>query len=156
MAEYSNELIAKLKKAKSLEEISGLLRAECQDEKAAERLWKELQMMHEDEGKELSMDELESVAGGVKRRDWLKDGCEATVEPDSDCWHTDGGCWHFNIEYSNPPQWCGDQLCPICGGYIRPCGEITKQCRIHGRFTIKIINLWEGTWEWDFLDMKKD
>ena len=39
MAELSNELIAKLKKAQSLEEITGLLEADGQDVAEAEKTW---------------------------------------------------------------------------------------------------------------------
>ena len=41
----------------------------------------------ETKDKALSADELEAVSGG--ERNWLLDGCAATVEPGSDCWGTD-------------------------------------------------------------------
>ena len=118
MADYSNELIAKLKKAQSVEEVTGLLKADGQDDSQAEKIWKELETLFEKEGKELSLDELEAVAGG---RDWLEKGCSATVEPDSDCWKTDGGCSLCNIEYTHMP--CKDARCPKCGGYVYYEGE---------------------------------
>lgn len=37
------------------------------------------------DSKELSSDELEAVSGGVTERDWIKDGCAATVEDGSKC-----------------------------------------------------------------------
>ena len=80
MAEFSVELRSKLKKAASREEVEALLKAD---------------------GQELSPDELEDVAGG---RDWMKDGCAATVEENSDCWGTDGGCAISNITYTNLPE----------------------------------------------------
>ena len=64
MAELSNELIAKLKKAQSLEEVTELLKADGQDVALAERLWKEIEDLHAQEDKELSLDELDAVAGG--------------------------------------------------------------------------------------------
>lgn len=44
----------------------------------------------EHDGEALSLDEMEAVAGGAEDRDWLADGCAATVEPGSNCWGTDG------------------------------------------------------------------
>ena len=52
------------------------------------------------DGKELSMDELDAVSGGVTTRNWQTDGCAATVEAGSDCWGTDGGCLAINISYT--------------------------------------------------------
>ena len=46
MAYYSDELITKLKKARSLEEIAALLKADGQDEARAEKLWKEVKDLH--------------------------------------------------------------------------------------------------------------
>ena len=92
MAELSNELKAKLKKSQSIEEVTELLKADGQDEALVEKIWHELEAMHDQEDKDLSLDELDAVAGGAKHRDWLEDGCAATVEPGSDCWGTDGGC----------------------------------------------------------------
>ena len=135
MAELSNELITKLKRAHSLEEVTELLKTDGQDEAQAEKIWQEIEHMHEGEDKELSLDELEEVAGGVKHRDYLAKGCAATVEPYSDCWGTDGGCSVCNIKYSNKPE---DRPCPKCGaryvaftGYIGSCYTIA--CRQCGR-----------------------
>ena len=109
MAELSNDLIAKLKKAQNPEEVAELLKADGHDEEDAEKIWGELEKMHAEENQELSLDELDAVAGG---RDWLKKGCAATVEPGSNCWGTDGGCKIMNIKYDNKP--C-DQCCMFCG-----------------------------------------
>ena len=49
---------------------------------------------------ELSLDELEAVAGGVETIDWQKNGCMATVEKDSDCWGVDGGCTAIHYKYT--------------------------------------------------------
>ena len=64
MADYSDELKAKLNKARSAEEVTELLKADGQDVAQAERLWKEIEDLHAQEDKELSLDELDAVAGG--------------------------------------------------------------------------------------------
>ena len=150
MAELSVEIIAKLKKANSIEEVTELLKADGQDENEAQKIWKELENLRAEEGKELSLDELESVAGGLKHRDWLEDGCAATVEPGSDCWHTDGGCSLVNIKYSNKPSPLAK--CPVCGAYSLDIDgnwyTSIIQCRIHGKWQENRA----GTWTWTKLD----
>ena len=47
------------------------------------------------EEKILSQDELEAVSGG---RDWMAEGCAATVEAGSSCWGTDA-CSGINVHY---------------------------------------------------------
>ena len=111
MAEYSDELRAKLKKAQSLEEVTGLLKTDGKDVALAERLWTELTHKLEADAKELSLDELEAVSGGATSRDWFTEGCAATVEEGSECWGTDGGCIFVNIMYECMPN--GE--CSICG-----------------------------------------
>lgn len=111
MSEFSNELIAKLKNAKSLEEVTELLRANGEDEANAEKLWKELETLHMQEDQELSLEELESVAGG-RDINWFKEGCSATVEPGSDCWGSDGGCTFCHHIYMEMPNY---GPCPLCG-----------------------------------------
>lgn len=131
--ELSNELVAKLKKAKSHDEVASILKAEGMTDADSALLWKELEKMHEGEGKELSLDELDAVAGGVKHRDWLDDGCAATVEYGSDCWRTDGGCTYINIKYSREPH--KTEKCPECGGpvfYWDTWGSANKTCPKHG------------------------
>ncbi len=64
MSNYSDELVVKLKKAKSLEEVTELLKADGQDIAEAEKIWGEIKVSIEQEGKELSLDELDAVAGG--------------------------------------------------------------------------------------------
>ena len=55
----------------------------------------------------VSNEELENVSAGVKKRDWLTEGCAATVEIGSNCWRTDGSCTEVNIMYrSNPNAHC--------------------------------------------------
>ena len=43
------------------------------------QIWEEIYRKREKDGKELSLDEPESVSGGADR-DYLKDGCAVTVE----------------------------------------------------------------------------
>ncbi len=59
---------------------------------------------------EPSEDELEAATGGS--RDFAKEGCAATVEFDSHCWGTDGGCTVVNIKYENAPI---GFRCSVCG-----------------------------------------
>ena len=86
MLNITNELKAKLLAAKSAEEAAGLLKADGREITAedAAKLWNEITKCRDQEGKALSPNELEAVSGGVDR-DWLTDGCAATVEPGSDC-----------------------------------------------------------------------
>ena len=112
MLNITNELKAKLLAAKSAEEVTELLKADGQEitPEDAARLWEEISRHRNQDGSELSPDELEAISGGVDR-DWLTDGCAATVEPGSDCWGTDGGCSVHNIEYKHMPN----GFCPDCG-----------------------------------------
>ena len=109
---YSNELITKLRKAASKAEVAELLKAEGQDETLAERIWKELGAKREQDGQALSLDELEAISGGADR-DWLEDGCAATVEPGSTCSSNDA-CWYWDVEYAHEPK----EICQRCGGYM--------------------------------------
>ena len=135
MAKYSDELVAKLKRAKSVEEVVALLKTEGQDVEQAGKIWKEIETLRNGDGKELSMDELEAVAGGVKHRSWLEKGCAATVEDGSDCWFTDGGCAVCNIDYDTRP--CAEKHpCPFCGSkkvgfymYSVPCLYGCRDCK---------------------------
>ena len=56
----------------------------------------------------VSVDELETMNGGdtvnssctsFTYRSLFSEGCAATVEEDSNCWGTDGGCYYFNVRY---------------------------------------------------------
>ena len=141
MTEISNELKAKLSKAQSVEEIAGLLKADGQDEALAEKIWRELEAARASDGAELSLEELEAVAGGVTSRNWWTEGCAASVEEGSDCWGTDGGCVFHNISYYNFPK----SKCPKCGGkcicsvlYHAPGGRYSGdkyRCKTCGEWT---------------------
>ena len=117
MQNMNNEMKAKLLAAQSAEEVTELIKADGQEITAedAARFLEEIEKQHEQEGKELSLDELGAVAGGaIRNRDYLKEGCAATVEPHSRCWGTDGGCLAINIDYTN---WPCNTRCPKCGRY---------------------------------------
>ncbi|WP_034451095.1 hypothetical protein [Butyrivibrio sp. AE2032] len=105
----TNELKAKLIEAKSLDEVKELLKTSGQDisAEAAERLFKEIGT-HKT-GSELSAEELEAISGGADR-DWLTDGCAATVEYGSSCW-SDDACHSREVTYLHKP---GRYLCPTC------------------------------------------
>jgi len=84
--------------------------------------------------RELSLDELEAVSGGEEFslihwgkifRDYAQEGCAATVEPDSHCWGTDGGCTAVDRFYSHKPIWV---KCPDCGVYLYKSGERYGRC----------------------------
>jgi hypothetical protein len=64
-----------------------------------------------EKNEELSLDELEAVSGGADR-DWLTDGCAATVEPGSWC-RSDDSCYEWDVEYLHEPE----KVC-VCGGYM--------------------------------------
>lgn len=113
MADMTSELKAKLLAAKNEEEAVALLKDGGIDEEMAKKMWSELTHKREENGGVLSLDELESVSGGYDR-DYLKDGCAATVEPGSDCWGTDlCGLWPV-IYINNPTR----RLCPYCGKHL--------------------------------------
>lgn len=111
MTILTNELKAKLLAARSAREAAALLRDAGVDAPLAERLWTELKHKREADGKELSLDELGSVSGGFDR-DWLKEGCAATVEPYSWC-GSDDACLMRDVVYAHQPV----GTCSYCGGY---------------------------------------
>ena len=61
---------------------------------------------------QLSLDELEAVSGGSDRN-WLTDGCSATVEIGSWCW-SDDTCIRYDVTYDNLPS----HHCSKCGGVV--------------------------------------
>ena len=105
-----NELKAKLLAAKSEEELAVLLKDTDVDKPAAKRIWAELTNKREAGGKELSLDELEAINGGADR-DFLKDGCAATMEPGSWC-NSNDCCYYWDVTYDNEPT---KTSCPFCG-----------------------------------------
>lgn len=131
MEELSKELYSKLLLADSQEEVTELLKAGGREDVPAQEVWEQVQQRRAQDGTELSLDELEDVAGGVTERDWIEDGCAATVESGSDCWGTDGGCTMVNIHYYNKPT----HNCPKCGKKSAiTSGSVDGKQRYHCRY----------------------
>ena len=120
MLNITNERKAKLLAAKSVEEVTALVKAAGQKITAedAARLWQEIEA-HRKEDRKLSLDELDAVSGG-KVLDWITDGCAATVEPGSWCDSNDW-CWFFDVEYWNEPL---SVKCPHCGIWLYQFSEV--------------------------------
>ena len=110
MLNITNELKTKLLAAQSAEEAAALVKADGQTLTPEEtaHLWEEIKKGQEQGGRELSLDEMEAVSGG---RDYLKEGCAATVEPNSLCWSNDR-CYIDDVCYEHTP--C-NRTCPHCG-----------------------------------------
>ena len=113
MDQNKKELEQKIAAAGSPEEIERILNdaGEKIGPEDAAKLFEKLQNRKADGG-ELSPDELEAVSGGV--RDWVTEGCAATVECGSICW-SDDHCILVYEHYSNSPI---SITCPKCGTYF--------------------------------------
>ena len=113
----SEDLRKKLLKAGSREEVSELLKAEGVEVSGeeAERIYQEAAHYVQEDGKELSLDELDGVSGG---RDWLTEGCASSVkETNGDafqCWSNDS-CTVFSVTYEHGP--ISSKQCD-CGGTL--------------------------------------
>ena len=109
----TNELKSKLLAAQSAEEVAALVKADGQEITAeeAEHIFKKAQEKKAD--KELSLDELDAVSGG-EDRDWVLDGCAATVEYGSHCGSNDM-CYKIDVTYDHEPT---SYLCPNCGQHM--------------------------------------
>ena len=96
--------------AASAEEIMEIMAAAGEEitAEAAARLFEKAQAKKT--GKELSLDEMEAVSGGADRN-WVTDGCAATVEYGSRCRSNDR-CIYFDVTYDFQPT---STLCPNCG-----------------------------------------
>ena len=118
MAIDREELEKKAIEAASAEEVMEIIRAAGEEITAEEAasFFKAVQERKAD--KELSLDELEAVAGG-EDRDWLRDGCAATVEAGSDCYGTDM-CGLFPVTYEHRPT---RHKCSVCGGILYSNGS---------------------------------
>ena len=126
----NNDLKTKLMHAGSTEKIAALLKEAGMDETLAERFWKELTHKREADGRELSLDELEAVTGGADR-DWVTDGCAATVEPGSWCGSNDS-CVVVDVTYVHEPI---RYACDMCGGktyYLSGGRRIHYKCTVCG------------------------
>ena len=100
----NNELKEKLVRAKSLEEVQGLLKD--RPELDAKRLWDELENHRSAKNEKLDLQELDAISGGADR-DWVKDGCAATCEYGSWCWSNDR-CLSFDVTYDHFYETCPD------------------------------------------------
>ena len=118
MAIDREELEKKAIEAASAEEVMEIVRAAGEEITAEEAasFFKAVQERKAD--KELSLDELEAVAGG-EDRDWLRDGCAATVEAGSDCYGTDM-CGLWPVIYEHRPT---RHKCSVCGGILYSNGS---------------------------------
>ena len=118
MAIDREEIEKKAIEAASAEEVMEIVRAAGEEITAEEAasFFKAVQERKAD--KELSLDELEAVAGG-EDRDWLRDGCAATVEAGSDCYGTDM-CGLFPVTYEHRPT---RHKCSVCGGILYSNGS---------------------------------
>lgn len=112
MKNNRKELEAKVAAAKSPEEIENILKAagETISPEDAAELFEKVQARKTD--KALSLDELEAVSDGADR-DWLVDGCAATVEDGSHCRSNDK-CIIGSVIYEHPPV----SVCRRCGGVV--------------------------------------
>lgn len=113
MAIDRDELKKKALEAAGAEEIMEIVRsagAEITAEEA-KQFFEKVQERKTD--KELSLDELEAVSGGADR-DWVADGCAATVEYDSWCGSNDM-CYWIDVTYDHEPT---SYLCPKCGQHM--------------------------------------
>ena len=137
----TNELKAKLLAAKSAEEAAALVKAAGQEltEEEAAKLWEEIERVSD--GRQLSKDELGVVSGGS--RNWITEGCAATVEDGSSCWGTDA-CSGINVHYelfnaeSKCPNYTGphkDEVVECVSGsvYGIPVYTTTYRCKYCGR-----------------------
>lgn len=106
-----DETKKRLLRAESVEEVAQILKDAGDDEANAENVWQEACRLREQDGKDLSLDELDAVAGGMGGRSWYEEGCAATVEPGSNCSAVDGGCFMFFNNYNGDPI---DQPCIFC------------------------------------------
>ena len=148
MAIEREEIKKKALAAASAEEVMEIVRAsgeEITPEEAA-RFFEEAQKLKAD--RSLFLDELEAVSGGADR-DWITDGCAATVENRSWCGSNDKCIW-FQVTYDNPPTRFN---CPKCGISLYASGNTntlfaTKYrkfytCKLCGYVYVEYVNLEE-------------
>ena len=100
----SSELKTELLKANSEEEVKALLGDQATEEEAS-HVWQEIERCRPAEGLEaVDDDELDAVSGGADR-DFLTQGCSATVEYGSHCW-SDDSCSIWDVTYDNEEYAC--------------------------------------------------
>lgn len=115
----------KLIKARNPEQVTEILKEEGLEiePEQAEQIYQEA--VHHQEG-ELSLEELEAVTGGSDR-DWLRDGCAATVGVGSWCW-SDDACYIWDVTYDHIPSAYCD-----CGGIMYSIGVEYCRCVVCGK-----------------------
>ena len=101
------EMRKKILAAESAEEIAEILKEYGRDPGDAEKIFREVSA---NKLEEVSLDEMEAVAGGADR-DFAREGCASTVEPGSWCGSNDE-CVIFSVTYDHPPKF----ICKRCGG----------------------------------------
>ena len=113
MAIDREELIKKTLAAASAEEVMEIVRAAGEEITAEEanQFFETLKKSQADQ--KLSLDELDAVSGG-EDRDWVLDGCAATVEYGSHCGSNDM-CFKIDVTYDHEPT---SYLCPNCGQHM--------------------------------------
>ena len=123
METTGTEMDKKLSKAGSIEEVKSIIEdsGESINDEDAKLLYDKIKSMDSDAIVELSVEELDAVAGG--RRDYMTEGCKATVEYGSNCWGNDF-CAIFNVWYERAPE----ANCPKCGAGM---GRVSKECMSH-------------------------
>ena len=110
MAIEREELKKKTLAAASAEEIMEIMKAAGEEITAEEAAQLFEKVQAKKTGKELSLDEMEAVSGGADRN-WVTDGCAATVEYGSRCDSNDK-CIYWDVTYDFQPT---STLCPNCG-----------------------------------------
>lgn len=110
MLNITDELKAKLLAAQSTGEVTELIKSAGQEITAEEAAVLFEKAQEQKKNKELSVDELEAVSGGADRN-WVTDGCAATVEYGSYCGSNDR-CIIWDVTYDFQPT---GYLCPNCG-----------------------------------------
>lgn len=113
---FTEELTKKLLLAEDAEAVAAVIKAGGQDISAedAAQLFDQISERKTSDGKELSLDELNTVSGGADR-DFFREGCSATVEYGSDCWFSADYCSMVSTTYDNPPT---QFRCLKCGGVL--------------------------------------
>ena len=115
----NKDMRQQIRQAKDLDEVRSILPELSASD--SERVWAEIEKHRSSASEKLDLDELDSVSGGADR-DWVKQGCAATVEVGSWCWSNDH-CVAFDVTYDNlwatcpdgHPHEFSDGVCTRCG-----------------------------------------
>ena len=130
-----NELRKKLFEAGSREEVEALLQGRA-DEEEIRTMWESIERKRgAADLEELDDDELETVSGGWIR-DFLEDGCYASVAYNSSC-STADACVLAHMVY-----WNGGAIC--VGGKERHVWEVSEREK-HDRYGSYTVEVWTCT-----------